>query len=421
MNNSVKNKIYFLLATAVLTYVVLKSYSMQGDFDVYLYAAQQLSAKENIYSNNPFNNYLYSPFFALLLKPILIFGFPVARVIWALINVLLTVRLWKLIHGFVKQSLSIKTKLTFYWVLGVIIISAGFWNHNLILGQMTIFILWLTIEGLHNIVNRDKNVLGGLLLGLGIVIKIVPILGLFYLFLKGKFKAIPMTIVVVMAGLIIPSVFIGHNYNVDLLHKWGETINPKHKKYVFEDNNGTVSLNATLPAYFYDFEEAGTRKVTLPRQISSIPHDTLLKVLQILRLMVTASLVILVFYRYKQRDATLKNLYFFWEVSYLMLISILIFPHQQKYVLMYFVPAAAYMILYTLYYFNTKKELSLKYKFIAVTSVVLLFFASIMGRDIVGKYVINIYDHYHVSGLMVLVFLLFLIAVKPNQFKGLID
>ena len=409
-----KKRIYYSFAVLVLIYIILKSFSKAGDFVVYLYASEQLFKGENIYKNNPFNNYLYSPLFALLLKPILVFGFPIARVIWALINVVVTVRIWKLILCIAEETLSLKKNTVFYWTLGVIIISAGFWNHNLILGQMTMFILWLTFEGLYQIINRGKNFLGGFLLGLGIVIKIVPMLALFYLFFKLKFRAIAITLGFILVGLLLPSLFVGHNYNMDLLGKWGETINPSNKKYVFEDSNGTVSLNATLPAYFYEFENSRNKHPQLERQIATISHDTLLVVLQGLRLATVLSLLLLVFYNYKKRAVNKGSLYFLWEVSYLALISILIFPHQQKYVLMYFVPAASYMILFSLLLFNSKKDFGLKYKVIAIVSSVLMFIAAIMGRDIVGKAVMKIYDFYHIPGLMVILFLVFLFFVKPD-------
>ena len=124
-----------------------------------------------------------------------------------------------------------------------------------------------------------------------------------------------------------------------MLNNWAETINPSNSKYVFENNNGTHSLNAIIPSYFYDFNDGMKAPANLERQIAEIHHDTLVVIMQATRILILLSLLILIFYRYKKRGK--EPLYFYWEFSYLALISALIFPHQQKDARLYFVPAGA--------------------------------------------------------------------------------
>lgn len=106
------------------------------------------------------------------------------------------------------------------------------------------------MEGLR-LIHFHKNWQGAILLAMGINIKIIPLLALFYLFFKGKFNAIRLTIIFLAVSLLLPSLFIGHQYNMDLLQQWKKTISPAGEKYVFENNNGCQSLNAVLPAYFF--------------------------------------------------------------------------------------------------------------------------------------------------------------------------
>jgi len=407
-----KTIVYVFILISTVTYVVIKAYQSGIDLDVCLYASNQLFNGENIYEGNPYNNYLYSPLHALLLRPISIFDYAIARVIWALINITLTIRLCMIISSLIKNSLELNNKFNIQLTIGAIFISLGFLNHNLILGQITIVILWLTFEGLYQIINQNKPVIGALLLALGISIKIIPLLGLFYLFFKRRYKVIIICICFVIAGLFFPSVIIKHSYNMKMLNNWKETIKPTRNKYVFENNLGTQSLNAILPTYFYNFNDAVKVPSNPGRLIISIPHDTLVIIMQMMRVLLAFSILLLIFYRYNQRKA--EPLYFYWEFSYLALVSALIFPHQQKYVMLYFVPAGSYMILFILFIFRLKWKVSFKYKIIAILAAFLMFVSAIMGRDIVGDQMVYIFDYYRVFGLINLIFLVFLILIRPN-------
>jgi hypothetical protein len=407
-----KSKAVLVLPIAVLIYLIAKAFSTGTDINVYLFASNQLFKGENIYDNNPFNNYLYSPLFALLLRPISIFEYPIARVLWAIFNALITYRLWIIASRLIKSNIRFDKVLFTQWATGVIFISLGFLNHNLVLGQISIVILWLTLEGLYQIIDQQKPIKGSLLLALGITIKIIPLIGLFYLFFKGKYKAVSISVIFIIIGLILPSVIIGHDYNMKMLNNWTDTINPTNNKYVFENNRGTQSLNAIIPAYFYDFETVKKAPANLKRQIASIPHNVLIIILQTLRVSLLLSLLLLIFHGYKQK--TKKALSFYWQFSYLALLSALIFPHQQKYAMLYFVPAGSYMILHVLLVFKLKWNVSIKNKVIAVFASFLMFISAVMGRDIVGSYVVNIFDYYHGFGIINMIFLVLLLLVKPT-------
>ena len=407
-----KSLLTIVVTALILIFIVAKSFNYGMDFNVYLFASKQFFNSENIYGTNPYNQYLYSPLFALILRPLSIFDFSYARVIWALLNFALIIRLWKISSFLVQSSIPLNKLYNNYFKFGMVIISIGFLILNLNLGQITIVILWLTLEGLFQVLFCKNTLKGAGLLALGINIKIIPLLGLYFLFFKGKYKAVAICLGLVIVSLFLPSLFVGHNYNMKQLSNWGETINPSSNKFVFENGNLTQSLNAIIPAYFYDFEDVKVNNEVLKRKIISVSHNNLVAIMQLTRIALVLSILFLIFYRKNERNC--EPIYFYWEFAYLALVSTLIFPHQQKYAMLYFVPAGSYMVLFLLLSIKAKWEISFKEKVTLFCACFLLLISASFGRDIMGDYLVNILDYYHLLGLINLCFLSFLLLIKPN-------
>ncbi|MFC2090971.1 glycosyltransferase 87 family protein [Bacteroidota bacterium] len=136
-----KNLAPLSILVIILVYIIFKAYNKGSDIDYYLNASRRLFNGEDIY-----DSYLYSPLFAILLRPISIFNDGIARIIWGLMNFIITIRLWKIAHSLIIRSIKIDTKLYLWWLIATVFISLGYLNHNLILGQTTILILWLTFS-----------------------------------------------------------------------------------------------------------------------------------------------------------------------------------------------------------------------------------------------------------------------------------
>src|SRR5208283_856562 len=128
--------------------------------------------------------------------------------------------------------------------------------------------------------------------------------------------------------------FIGVKYNFQLHHEWVHIINPS-KKYVFENDNGNQSLNAILPAFFNDQslppDDVIHTNVNSVREIVHIPYQTLLFIMQITRIFLLLSIIPVILFKQKVRTPGNEHVYFYWELGYIMLISLLIFPHQLNY------------------------------------------------------------------------------------------
>lgn len=392
----------------------LKAWDGGNDINVYLHASRTMWEGGDIYSGNPYNDYLYSPLFAMLLWPLAFFPWEFSRVLWALFNLFIIFRLWK-IFTLVLDHTGIRRYRTI-WHLILMVASAGFIIHNLNLGQITVVILWMTLEGILSIMHR-KPWRGATLLALGINIKVIPVIALGYLFLKRKYRSAIYTMGLTAFAFLLPALFIGVDDNHKLLKKWKDTINPVGKEYVFEDNSGCQSLNAVLPAYFYDFPanemEAAESKKYDP-QIASISYSTLRVVLNFMRFLLLFSVLIAVFYM--QSSHSPLNTY--WQIAYLMLVSLIIFPHQMKYSMLYFIPAAGYLLAYDLHRREHKISHTLKEKIILCLAGFQVLVMAITGRDTIGDEVVDFLDHHHFMGLSNLTFVTYLLLLNPKELEG---
>jgi hypothetical protein len=410
--------LYSIVSLFLLFYLISKAVNGGNDINVYLHAARQLFYNSNIYTLNPFNSYLYSPLFAVLLSPLAFVNTALAQVIWLFLNIIMIIRLWNIQKELVNGAFLLTKYYKIAWAFGIAILSFGFLNHNFNLGQVTILILWLTIEGLYQ-VRKDKNIKGAAFLALGINIKIIPMLALVYLFFKIKFRAITYAVLLVGFSLLIPALFIGFEYNNKLLITWKSIINPSGEKYVFENNDGCNSLNALLPAYLYDFKELSNIEKEpnwhLKRQIMNVSESVLIIILQTSRILLILLIPLIIFYRRKERQSKQEYLYFFWEIAYLMLVTLLVFPHQMKYSMLYFVPVGAYVLFYYLLVIQERLKINTFEKIVGYFSALCMLVLAIMGRDIIGNYMVNILDYYHFMGINNLLFLIILGVCNPYR------
>lgn len=411
---------YTLICILISLYILNKSVDQNegNDIKVYLYAAKQLVHHENIYQNNPFNPYLYSPLFALILRPLCVINWTLSRYLWTIFNIILVYRLWILLKKLATGYLTLNNKYKNIWLLAVAFISIGYINLNLSLGQVTILILWLTIEGLV-LIFSGENIKGSALIGLGINIKILPIILLFYLFFKSKYSTICYITLFSLICLILPATIIGYKYNLQLLQYWKNSINPSQNKYVFEYDDANQGLNAILPAYFSDHlnkeNNSLNNQIISGRQIMHFSYKSLVSFMQIFRIELLILLILVINYRKKERKPANFNLYLFWEIGFLMLISLLIFPHQTNYSMLYFIPAGSYFVFYYLVAIYNKFKLSLIEKMTGFIGFILLFICSIRGRDIIGDYLVNLIDYYHLPGINNFIFLVILFINSPYR------
>ncbi len=372
----------YALATSIIT-------SLDGgDFDVYLEAAQKLSTKENIYAP-PFIRglqYYYSVFFALILIPFSFTTF-ISEVIWSLLSYFFLYRIFTLIKTYFDFTL-LTTKQYRTWVILTLILSLQFILYNVAMIQITFFLLWAIFESL-NLISKRKNSLAGILLGLAINIKLMPIIMLAYLFYRGHFKALGSTVVTFITLLFLPSLFIGHDFNLYLLSEWWKIINPANKEHMFETEIGTHSIVAWLPVFLTET----TGEMPYKRNLLNLEPDIVSMIVNLVRLLfLAASIFFLKSIPFKKENNKLKS---FWEVSYFVMLIPLLLPHQQKYNFILVLP----MIMYLLYFFirTYKTNTQLFHKFIFGSFIAgVIIYTPLYGSDIIGKFLFRYTQHFRI-------------------------
>lgn len=315
----------------------------RGDFKVFLEAATVL--REGI---TPYDTwfvdhnclYLYSPFFAVILIPFTYIPNFIPNLIWIAASWFFTFRSIHLIKNYIPYHSEIpwKNKLL---VVVPFICTLRFWVYNIELIQMTLFMMWCMLESVH-LCERKKFLSAGFLLALGINIKILPIVILPYLIIRGYWKILPSVTVFSIIFLLFPALFFGYDFNIMLHQMWWAEINPTEgNQYAIESDLTPHSLNALIPSLFMPTN--GDLPIT--RNILSLSQDTVMIILRAVQLFFVGFTLYYTGIRFRKPASPIHTA---WELSYLLLVVPLIFPHQQKYAFFLCLPAIMYITWYLL-------------------------------------------------------------------------
>ena len=379
------------------------------DIHVYLHSAGQFAAGQDIYSHNPHNRYLYSPLFAMLMQPLAALEWSWARFLWLIVNGLAGVRVWILLQRLVQPWLPTSRRARWLLGAGVAILALEFLNQNLNLGQITLLILWLTVEG-YLLVLGGRPIAGAALLALGINIKIVPALALVYLLVRRAWIGAGLTIAFVALSLILPALQIGWTRNVEMHERWAASINPGQSDYIFEQDKGCQSLNCILSAYLLD-PEAPENRGYHPAW-ARLTAGALLPVIRATQLTVLLALLVPIIQHRRQRAR--DGLHTFREIGCLLVGTLLVFPHQMAYATLYAVPAAAYVFLYGLALRRSGRSWRIHEVVLVAASVCLAALVAVQGRDLIGNAAVNLFRFYRLLGLSAIVWMVALIAFRPQ-------
>lgn len=385
-----------------LAYVIYQSYLELIDFNVYWYAAKQLLEGKNIYSGNIFNNYLYSPFFAFVMKPFTSMNYIVSGMVWNVLNYMLLWRIFILIIKMQRRNKNYLERINSGQLLVLIGISAAAINFNIILGQITILMLWCMLEGLWQQHIGNKNE-AAMLIAFGALVKIYPIICLLYLFSKGNYSLLFKCVLLIFIGLFLPGFFIGASYNNYLLVEWVKSINPLQAHFALEANNSCMSLSSTLLYLqpYFKFDVAWISKI--------------------LSVLIVTSLFYFFYIGNRKKHANIGRIPFnyLFEVGLLCFAIVLLFPHQLKYSVLLIMPSTAWLLLMlrrTYTSFVKRKKVSIFWVIWASTTVISLGIIALFGRDILGEKLYLICNQKHLMGfaLLMLYALLCILGLKPK-------
>lgn len=411
MTDSLKKYLLIVFASLALAIYVFIEAQGRGDLFIFLSASTDLFENENIFKNTYLDgyHYFYSVFFAILLKPFTYLPMWACNTLWLCANLFFVFRIFTLIknllplHDFTKNELMALR-------IGGFLFSLRFIHENLHCLQITILILYLTLQGMQLVFsNKPRPFWGALLIAFGINIKLLPLVLIPYLFYRGFFRAGFAIIGIYVGLLILPAAFIGWEQNQLLLSTWADLINPLRSNHVLDAEERSFHGLSTLFSTLFVENPGDSHALLIKRNIANISLEKLSFILNVAR----GILVLFTFYFLRtlpfKTQVGLKHR--FWELSYILLLIPLIFPHQQHYAFLFICPA----FIFCLYYFIQNRKTLSKGKFYFMLGSGILIYLVCNLKLILGNYN-EYYEHFKILtyGALLLIILLSLCVPKET-------
>lgn len=252
-------KYYILTFCIGAIYIYAQSPYMHGDFKVYLAAAKYFTEGKNPYgdwllwNNQVTDRFFYGPAFGLALIPLLKIPEVWAFCVFGLVQVLFAMRSYYLLQKMLRID-GLSTKQQWFWILLTILCSIRFILHNIEGGQVTISIFYFTLEGLYQIF-YGRKVLGSILLGIAIHIKIMPLIFIPYLLWRKEWLATTISLITFVILCFTPLLLFDMPSTLHMLSEWWNGINPIGNRYITQQEQLSFQmqgLQALLAAYLLD-------------------------------------------------------------------------------------------------------------------------------------------------------------------------
>lgn len=411
-------KSHILLAILLLLLLFIES-KVKGDFEIFVNASRDLLQGENIYQNkyHEWYHYYYDVLFALVISPLQFIPIYWANFIWLLFNIYFTYRIWQImiyylpIENFSKIQKNILAVVSFTFIFTL-------WHKNIHLTQMTIFILYLCLEGVYRIQNK-KPIIGSILIGIGISVKILPIILIPYLLYRGYYKATIYIIIATILILLFPALIIGYDHHIFLLQERWKLINPLNKEHILDTSERSFHSLTTLLSTLFVEHAGNSHSLELKRNIANVNIDTLKLIINAVRLCFVIGT--LYFIRALPFKKTNNKLQLFYELSYILLVIPLIFPHQQHYAFFFIFPAIIYLTFYyiSIYVDDIQSKMN-SIKMIALITLILVIYLLLNSHFLIGAFR-NIFDHYKTLTYGAILIIPLLAYAKPSKINELIS
>ena len=156
--------------------------------------------------------------------------------------------------------------------------------------------------------------------------------------------------------MLFPILFFGWEFNNILISEWLNTIDPRKSTVTIEQNllgEGIHSLSSFFPAFFTNIPSSVDSPIS--RVITNLSSEKISILLNLSRgFLIMLTLLFLKTLPFKKAKS---NLHVIWELSYILLIVALIFPHQQKYAFFFMMPASSYILYFLISKKNKEKML----------------------------------------------------------------
>lgn len=398
-----------LLSVIGLIYIIFESFG-EGDFFIYYTAASKVFGNDSIYvmTFGDGFHYLYSLFFAICLYPFTFLPFYMCKFLWLSLNAFLLLRLFTISFSFFDMNdQPIKLPTWFYYI--VFLFSFRFIHENFHASQITIVILYLCLESVNLIFYKNKVILGSILLAIGINIKLLPIVLIPYLFYRGKFKALLYLFLACIILWLLPSLILNHETNIAWLSDWWHLMNPINQKNILDVEERSFHSLTTLFTTLFIENPEDIHALSIKRNVLNLSIEQLSLILNSTRL-VLLGLTLYFLNTFPFKNAKSKQ-HQFYELSYILALVPLIFPHQQHYAFLFLLPA----IIVVLYFVFFNIEIQNRNQKIGIISILIVIYLSFNLKVLLGEFN-PYYEHFKILtyGAILLVCLLFYKPIKKS-------
>jgi hypothetical protein len=190
------------------------------DFGVYRTAGARARAAEPLYrAEDGHYQFKYLPAFALAMEPFASLEPDAAKTIWFAMSIgLLTAYVRWAVRALPERR---RSETTLIWL--TVILMAKFYGHELTLGQTNVLLGTLLVAALLA-AQIDRPGLAGALIGAAAFVKPYALVLLPWLGVTYGIGAVGVSLVVVVAGLVLPAFVYGWSGNVQLLAGWLHTV-----------------------------------------------------------------------------------------------------------------------------------------------------------------------------------------------------
>ncbi len=369
-----------------------------ADFHCYYVTGQRALAHENIYvsHDNQIAEFRYSPLFATMMSGFALVSEQNANIIWWLLNYsLLFISFILLKKLILPQKLSFGKTVLLYFLTYIATVRLIF--NNLDSGQANILTLASIIIGLY-FISRKKEVLGGAILALSIMIKYTPVIFILYFLVRKKFKLSLAIISFMILYFLLPALFIGFKTNLEYLKNMlgfltNSTILDPGTMYDYENQ----SLMSMLLRFFTTYKP-GTNIPNFFQSMANLSDITVDFLNFFINLLILGAILL------PARAGRNKTNPFYQNIDYtLIFISIILlnlnaWMHNYIFLMMSFFLAISYLIV---------KGIKDKTTFILIILAHIL--NLITGKELCGKtfsYLAHFYSPHTISALIMIFVLL---------------
>lgn len=369
----------------------------ENDYSVYAHASNQLAHGASPYAEPYYHNlrYLYLPFLAYIITPLNALPFWLGKAIFLLIYL---VALWRIQNILLKILSKYKFNSNipnFFLFIPMALVIHFFGMLNFVNGQLTILLVWSILEA-WQLERQNKSVLAGVVLAIGIALKIMPLALLAFWIYEGRWKAVIYTLLALFICVLLPAISIGWENNLHLLKDWIQIIDPGQSAHFSPGESETQrewqGLSA-IAAYFFGTTHSGAG----------------FWFLQIVRILV---LIIALFAIHKKPFLKTQNeITDFKNLAIVSACIPLIFPHQRNYDWFFLISVFWYLILIL-----ANKPNSIEKKWYYLFLIYAIVFCA--GRDFLGSFIYRNMLIHRIFSYMAVGFLIQVYLINKKLING---